>query len=268
MHTRIMQVVIFFGVLSIPAFASAESGLFETPINKTTSTEEVTQEIAKTTTIQPVAKRVGSVIEKADKVTESVNNYQPLVEVNLINNPSIRANTGIVETGISKTPILKVNTSVAKLEVSEPLKVQIDTEVGQAEDSVEPTLDTVNEELMEEPAVESSNTIPESINLFETPVEKQIVLKETTVSMETRHIPLREKYDHDPLIVMPSFQSVPYQHANASSWSAVAVLESIGHEDSNGFFTYFGKGRMYFDQWLNAPPSQPPKESLFTISRI
>lgn len=279
---RIMQVAILFGVLSIPTFASADSEIFETPVNPTSPVESISKEVTGTTNQllnepeQPVIKTVDAVKKISEKVAETVEVEKPLVEVNLTKEPSIKADTGVVEVDVSKNQLVQVDTVVSKVEVAEPLDVEVDTEVVQVEASlVPPPLKTNAKQLVERAEEQESISQPQSINKDEITVKDQVIITppfddKPSDTVNNSPSPLK-KFEFDPLKAFPQIQSGPYQQLNQSSGHvnmAMAVLESINHEYANGFFTYFGRGRMFFDQWLNAPPSQPPQISLFTISRI
>jgi len=276
---RIMQVIILIGILSIPTFASADSGIFETPVNTTSPVEPIAEEVTGTTTQllnepeQPVTKTVDAVKVISEKVAETIEVEKPL---NLTREPSIKANTGVIEVDVSEKPLVKVDTTVAKVEVSEPLDVEVDTEVVKTEVSIVPPPLTSNKKPLVERAEEQEpRAQPQSINKNEISVKDQVILEppiddKPTDTVDKSPIPLKEN-EFDPLIAIPPIQSGPYNQLNSSSGHvnmAMAVLESVNHEYANGFFTYFGRGRTFFDQWLNAPPSQPPQNSLFTISRI
>lgn len=244
---RIMQVAILLGVLSIPSFASADSGVFGTTIPNTTSVlETVPDGVAKTTpiveeelpmeTVQPVATIVDSVNETTQKVTEAVVNDKPLV-----------VKAGVVEAEVLKTQKVIVDTS------SLSLNVERDTELVQTEVSIETPIVNVerNAEQVAGPLVET-------------------IQEDKAIDMETRPRPKKGENEFEQIKVIPTLQSGPYIQANSSPSTAgmvMAVLNSLEVDNANGSFSYFGKGRMYYDQWLNAPPSQPPRNSLFTISR-
>ncbi len=83
--------------------------------------------------------------------------------------------------------------------------------------------------------------------------------------------PIKEPTDFERLKVTPTFQPGPSTQTNApatTSAAAIAVLNGIDVTSLNGYLAYFGKNRLFFNQWLNAPPSQPPQILSSTISRI
>jgi len=276
-HKRIMQVAILFGVLSIPTFASADSEIFETPVNTTSPVESISEEVTGTTnqllneTEQPVNKTVDTVKVISEKVEETLEVEEPVVEVNLKKEPSIKVNTGVIDVDVSKNPSVKVDTAVAKVEVAEPLDVEVDTEVVQIEASiVPPPLATNEKPLVEDGEEQGTISQPQSMNKDEFPTVKDQIILEPPIddkpsdTVYNSSSPLKEN-EFNPLQALPTIQTGPYHQINSSSGHfnmSMAILESLNQENANGFFTYFGQGRMFFDQWLNAPPSQPPRKSL------
>jgi len=276
-HKRIMQVAILFGVLSIPTFASADSGIFETPVNTTSPVGSISEEVTGTTnqllneTEQPVNKTLDTVKVISEKVEETLEVEEPVVEVNLTKEPSIKANTGVIEVDVSNKPLVNVDTAVAKVEVSEPMNVEVNTEVVQIEASiVPPPLKSNEKRLVEDGEEQRTISQPQPMNKNEfTAVKDQVILEpaiddKPSDTVNKSSSPLKEN-EFDPLQALPPIQTGPYHQLNSSSGHvnmSMAILESLNQENANGFFTYFGQGRMFFDQWLNAPPSQPPQKSL------
>lgn len=294
MQKRIWQTVILFGVLSIPSFASAEGGLLKNTLTTTTDiVETTTNQVVETTskvdevlpveTNEPVSALVETVNETTQSVTETVIDEKPLVEVELSDKPTIKVNTPVIESEVSTKPVVKVETPVAEIKVSEPVQVDVPTDV-----KVEPIIETstnVIEKAEVSDRVETKkvtlvepNVKPESVDIFEEAETDDIQLssedtktEEFDLLNEQPVVPFRGMENIEQIKVIPTIPSGPSTQNSPSSTNAgltLGIFNTFEVDQSYKTFSYFGKERLFFDQWLNAPPSQPPQSSLFTISRI
>jgi len=327
-----MQIAVLFGVLTIPTFASANGGLLGSALNQPAEiVETVTDEVANTTSqveevlptietdqiepIHSVTKVVESINKTAEKVTTTVTDEEPVLEVNISEVPSIKVNTSVVEAEVSNTPKVNVNTPVVKVEVADT--VEVDTEVESEPEIVvqtpvvkvessTPSETTTEKEVMEtpiinveitEPRVESGKQGAKPIQSIEkvkpqsspSPiignVQEEMVIEQGSIDivaeveskMETPKqaiaipLPTKEPTNFEQVKVTPTFQSGPSTQTNSGSTTGVATVATLNGMDittQSGTLPYIGKTRLFFDQWLNAPPSQPPQETPFTISSI
>jgi len=337
-YKRMIQLAVLFGVLSIPTFASAEGGLLGSVIKQPSDiVNTVTEEVTDTTTqveevlpietdqgesIKPVTKIVETVNETTQKVTETVTEDQPIVEVNVTKEPSIKVNASVIKAEVSKTPKVKVDTPIAEVNVSDTVKVDVadtvkseaDAEDVQVEVSIpqtskklpvgadkaessEPST-TVNEmpatdipEVIVEEQLEDALPIqvevkvkPESMPqpvIGETIQEAEVTPQSTENSLEVESsndvagnivpisIPMREPTKYEQLKVIPTFQSspsTPTGPSGAVGALTIALLDNQILTEPNETLAFHGMSRTFFDQWLNAPPSQPPQKTPFTIS--
>ena len=318
-----MQIVVLFGVLSIPTFASADGGLLGSVLNQPEEiVETVTEEVANTTSqvedvlpieadqIEPipaVTNVVESVNNSTKKVTATVASEKPILEVNISEAPAIKVNTNVVETEISNTPKVKVDTPIVKVEVADTVEVDteeesepeiaVQTPVVKVE-SPAPLETTTEKEVIETPNVdveiaeppaesvkqgtnpiqENKKVKPQSSRTLEIgEVQDEVVIEKErndfVAAVEPKSIPLpmKEPTNFEQVKVTPTFQSGPSTQQNSGATTGVAtvaMLNGIDMTTQSGALAYLRKTRLFFDQWLNAPPSQPPQHSLFMISGI
>lgn len=302
MQKRIWQTVILFGVLSIPSFASAEGGLLKNTLTTTTDIVEATtnqvvetpskvEEVLPVETNEPVSTLVETVNETTKSVTKTVTDEKPLVEVKLSEKPTIKVNANVIEAEVSTKPVVKVETPVAEINVTEPVQVDVETNIIPTDlkvEEVEPikeTSSTVIEKAVGSDVVETKkstivepNVKPESVNIFEEAEtegiqlsSKDTKLEEFNLQNELPVIPFRGMENMEQIKVIPTIPSGPSTQNSPSSANVgitLGIFNTFEVDQLYKTFSYFGKERLFFDQWLNAPPSQPPQSSLFTISRI
>jgi hypothetical protein len=282
---RVWQFATLLGLLSIPSFASAEDGLIRNTLNETTTTvENATTQVLETSpqvdeilpidTTQSVSGVVDSVNTTTQTVRDAVSDEKSLVEIDLPKEPSIKLSPGKVEVEVLSTPIVKVA-------VTEPVQVDVETEIIQLEQTTSSTEieNTKASELegTDLTMITKSNPKPEAVNGFEE-VEP---VPETTTKIEDVEKPNLQKVipkfpgkDEENLVqlkVVPTIPTGPSTQNSTNSGNAgvtLAVFNTFEIDRLMKSFSYIGKERLFFDQWLNAPPSQPPQFSLFTISRI
>lgn len=305
MQKRIWQTVILFGVLSIPSLASAEGGLLKDTLTNTvevleTSTNQVVEsttqvdEILPVETKEPVSALVETVTETTQSVSKTVTDEIPLVEVEKSDKPAIKVDTPLVEAEISTKPEVKVETPVAEIKVTEPVQVDVETKIiptDVKDEEVEPIKEvssTVFEKAVgsdvveiEKPTMVEPNVKPESLDVFEEEQTDDIqFIQLSSENTKTEEFdfqkeqpvgPFRGMGNMEQIKIIPTIPSGPSTQNSPSSTNfglTLGIFNAIGVDLSYTTFSYFGKERLFFDQWLNAPPSQPPQSSLFTISRI
>lgn len=327
-----MQIAVLFGVLTIPTFASADGGLLGSALNQPAEiVETVTEEVANTTSqveevlpmietekiepIQSVKKVVESINKTTQKVTTTVADEEPILEVNISEAPSIKVNTSVLEAEVSKTPKVNVDTPIVKVEVADTVEVDteeesepeiaVQTPVVKVE-SPAPSETTTGKEVIETPIVDVEIVEPpvESIKQGTNPIQENEKVKpqslpspiigdvqeemgieqgsiDIVAEVESKKetpkqaiaipLPMNEPTIFEQVKVTPTFQSGPSTQTNSGSTTGVATVATFNGMDittQSGTLTYIGKTRLFFDQWLNAPPSQPPQDTPFTISSI
>ena len=258
--------------------------------------------------IQPVTKIVESVKKTTQKVTATVADEEPILEVNISETPSIKVNTGVVEAEVLNTPKVKgevvVPEEVETVVESEP-GISVQTPVLKA-DSPKPTETATKKEVIETPTVKVEITeapvskAKQVTNPIQTndkvkpqslpspiigDVQEEMVIEQGSMDiiaevepkMEKPNVaiaiplPMKEPTNFEQVKVTPTFQSGPSTQPNTGATNGVAsiaVLNRIDMTTQSGTLAYFGKTRLFFNQWLNAPPSQPPQHTPFTISSI
>ena len=296
MQKRIWQTVILFGVLSIPSFASAEGGLLKNTLTNTTDVVETTaNQVVETTsqvdemlpveTNEPVSALVETVNETTQSVTKAVTDEKSLVEVELSEKPTIKVNTNVIEAEVSTKPVVKVETPIAEIDVSESVQVDVETKVIPKDVKVKETSTTVIEkavvsdvEVTKKSTIVEPNVKPESVDIFEEAETEGIQLSsedtktdEFDFQNEQPVAPFSGMENIEHIKVIPTIPSGPSTQTSPSSTNVgitLGILNTIEIDQSYKILSYLGKERLFFDQWLNAPPSQPPQSALFTISRI
>jgi hypothetical protein len=258
--------------------------------------------------IQSVIKSVESVNKTTQKVTATMLSEEPILEVNISEAPSIKVNTGVVEAEVSKAPKVKVEVAdpvkVETVVESEP-KILVQTPVLKvdnpkpAETATEKEVietPTVKVEIAEPPVVKAKQvTNPIQANDKVKPqsspspiigdVQEEMVIEQGSIDIVaevepktekpnkaiTIPLPMKEPTNFEQVKVTPTFQSGPSTQTNSGATTGVAtvaMLNGIEMTTQSGTLAYLRKTRLFFDQWLNAPPSQPPQHSLFMISSI
>ncbi|MCR8849480.1 hypothetical protein NQ095_13740, partial [Rossellomorea sp. SC111] len=258
------------------------------------TTKAVTKTVENTTesvtgTVDSTTKTVTkTVVETTKPVTESLTDDKPLLEVDLSDDPAVKVNTGVVDVEVSKDPQVKVDTGVVDADVSNEPAVKVDVE---AEEPDEPLIDTEDkdsvvkrerEDARKEPVKkevpvetdQSSIQISKAKNHIETILTKPVVVeKERAVKMEApknqndQPSPPRKKME--PVLTTTTMNSTSQSSSTSGTSGQVTGSSSlwvfseqyataINFQKAN----MYEKNNLYYDQWLNAPPSQPPQDSL------
>lgn len=113
-----------------------------------------------------------------------------------------------------------------------------------------------------------SSKIEAQTKLTDSALKGDIEMKEEKQSESLSKIPTNE---YDQLKVVPTFQSGPSTPTKTAGSGGSLPLAAMNEmemaiENRGGIFPTMT--RLLYDQWLNAPPSQPPRQSLFSISSI
>ncbi|MCA1060019.1 hypothetical protein LCL96_13865 [Rossellomorea aquimaris] len=261
------------------------------PVTETVNntTKAVTKTVEQTTksvtgTVDSTTKTVTNTVEKTTKpVTDALSDDEPLLEVDLSDDPEVKVNTGVVDVEVSKDPQVKVDTGVVDGDVSkEPaVKVGAETEVPEGPlndtEDVEMEREEVQEEPIREVTVEPdkiSNKISKAKRLSKTILTKPVKVeeKEAVKMAEPKNLnehPFPPRKKMEPVLMTTSMNS-PSQSSSTGGMSSQVTGSTSLWVVSEQYATavYFQKANMYekknlyYDQWLNAPPSQPPQDSL------
>lgn len=257
-----------------------------------------------TETTQKVTKAVESeepIVEVKVSTSPSVKVNAGVVEAEVSKTPKVKVDTSIAKVEVADT--VKVDTEVVQAEVEREPQISVKTPVVDVESSV-PTQSTTDKEIRVTPVPETEVTelpvekmkqeVPPVIKskneIVKPDISKQLIideeqgdvlnetsLNERSLNVETDKpknalpLPMKVPINYEQVQATPTFQSGPSTLSNSSltmGSMTFAVLDGYDVSNPNGTMAYFGKTRLFFDQWLNAPPSQPPQHSLFKISRI
>lgn len=230
--------------------------------------------------------------------TPSIKVNKSVVETEVSNTPKLNVDTPIVKVEVADT--VEVDTEVQ----SEP-KSAVQAPVVKVE-SPAPSETTIKKEVMDTPIVNVEITEPpvesakqgakpiqpnEKVKPQSSPspiigdVQDEMVIErglidivaEVEPKMETPKqaiaipLPMKEPTNFEQVKVTPTFQSGPSTQTNTGSTTGIATVATLNGMDittQSGTLPFIGKTRLFFDQWLNAPPSQPPQDTPFTISSI
>ncbi|MGE6487061.1 hypothetical protein [Paenisporosarcina sp. NPDC076898] len=255
-----------------------------------------------TETTQKVTKAVESekpIVEVKVSTSPSVKVNTGVVEAEVSKTPKVKVDTSIAKVEVADT--VAVDTEVVQAEVKRDQQISVQTPVVDVDSSV-PTQSTTDKEILVNPVPETEVTelpveklkqevppvmtneivkpdiskqriIDEEQNdaLNETSRNERLLNVEIDKPKNALSIPMKMPTNYEQVQATPTFQSGPSTLSNSSLSSGsmtFALLDGYDVSNQNEPLAYFGKTRLFFDQWLNAPPSQPPQHSLFKISRI
>ncbi|WP_137790320.1 hypothetical protein [Bacillus sp. E(2018)] len=265
----------------------------------TRAVDSVDQTVNKVTeTIKPVDEAVETVTDTVDTVkeivpTETLKQSKPIVDVNLSEKPSIKVD--VVDQEVNVT--VPVKTEKPQVEVELPVVSEIVTkprveEVVKARPEPAPISKPATEPVVEnKPAISEKVSETKDVSLQ----KPEVVMKKEMINMETENpvstgtsgevlkksrdqkrseLPIRQKTSPDyPVTQMLTPSSQGGQTTSNSSngpmnssttITFLAILDG-GHSEAQHEtgVRLDGGVRHYYDQWLNAPPGQPPQSFFF-----
>ncbi|ANC76181.1 hypothetical protein ABE65_004890 [Fictibacillus phosphorivorans] len=266
----------------------------------TRAVDRVDQTVNKVTeTVKPVNEAVKTVTNTVDTVkeivpTETLKQSKPIVDVELSEKPSIKVD--VVDQEVNVT--VPVTTEKPQVEVKIPVVSEIVTTKPEVEEVVEakPEPAPISKPVTE-PVVKNKPIISDKVNeTNDVNLQKsEAVMKKEMINMEIENpvntgtsgdvlkksrdqkeseLPIRHKTSPDyPITQMltPSSQGgqTPTNSSNgpmtsSSTITFLAILDG-GQSDTQleTGVRLDGGVRHYYDQWLNAPPGQPPQSFFF-----
>jgi hypothetical protein len=221
-----------------------------------------------------------------------------VVETEVSNTPKVKVDTPIVKVEVADTvevntevesePEISVQTPVVKVESPAPSETTTEKEVIETPnvdvEIAEPPVERVKQgtnpiQVNEKVKPQSSRTLEIGEVQDEVVIGKERIDFVAAVEPKTDEpnnassipLPMNEPTNFEQVKVTPTFQSGPSTQQNSGATTGVATVAMLNRIDittQSGTLSYLGKTRLFFNQWLNAPPSQPPQHSLFMISRI
>ncbi|MQR97252.1 hypothetical protein [Fictibacillus phosphorivorans] len=266
----------------------------------TRAVDRVDQTVNKVTeTIKPVDEAVETVTDTVDTVkeivpTETLKQSKPIVDVELSEKPSIKVD--VVDQEVNVT--VPVKTEKPQVEVELPVVSEIVTTKPEVEEVVEVKPDPAPiPKPVTEPVVKNKPIISEKVSeTKDVSLQKpEVVLKKEMINMEIENpvntgtsgdvlkksrdqkeseLPIRQKTSPDyPVTQMLTPSSQGGQTTSNSSngpmnssttITFLAILDG-GHSEAQHEtgVRLDGGVRHYYDQWLNAPPGQPPQSFFF-----
>jgi hypothetical protein len=266
----------------------------------TRAVDRVDQTVNKVTeTIKPVDETVEAVTDTVDTVkeivpTETLKQSKPIVDVDLSEKPSIKVDVVDQEVNVTVPVTLEKPQVEVKLPVVSEIvttKPEVD-EVVEAKPEPAPTTTPVTEPVVENKPIISEKVSKTNVVSLQKP---EVVMKKEMITMDTENpvntgtsgevlkksrdqkgseMPIRQKTSPNyPVtqLLTPSSQGgqTPSNSSNGSmtSSSAITFLAILdgGHSGTQleAGVRLDGGVRHYYDQWLNAPPGQPPQSFFF-----
>lgn len=262
-------------------------------VNKVTETVKPVNEAVKT-----VSDTVDTVKEAVP--TEKLQSSKPIVDVNLSEKPSIKVDVLDQEVNVTvpvtpKKPQVEVKLPVVSEIVTTKPEVE---EVVEAKPEPAPTTTPVTGPApISKPVTEPIGIISEKVSETNDVIlqKSEVVMKKEMINMEIENpvntgtsgevlkkrrdqkeseLPIRQKTSPDyPVTQMltPSSQGgqTPSNSSNnpmtsSSTITFLAILDGGQNDTQLETGSRLGEGvRHYYDQWLNAPPGQPPQSFFF-----
>lgn len=105
-------------------------------------------------------------------------------------------------------------------------------------------------------------SVPFTVNSYNTAASTEVSAEKDF----TGYLPLKPTDDYTHMKVSPVFHSgpsTPAKTVGAGGGIPLATYNGFEVSTSKEISNYSAKIRLFFDQWMNAPPSQPPQHSLF-----
>lgn len=271
------------------------------PVTKIVETvDETTQKVTETVNDNQPIVEVNVSKEPSIKVNAGI------IETEVSETPKVKADTPILEVNVSdkvkvdaaETVVVEADAEDVQVEDTTP-KTSEELPVGAVETEPSttgnepPATDTPEVPVVEIPEMEKQDTLPiqvidkvkpESLAqpvIGATSQEAEVTPQSTENSFEVESsndvtgnigpisIPMKEPTKYEQLKVIPTFQSgpsTPTGPSGAVGALTIALLDNQILSEPNETLAFHGMSRTFFDQWLNAPPSQPPQKTPFTIS--
>jgi hypothetical protein len=279
-----MQAFLFLGIMSISTFASAEGLLTSTVTNTTELVDSVAEETveqdeeAETTSIttDETEDDTGNIV---DKLVSSTAETVAEVEDNVLPKSSIKVKTDVIQVDVSKNIDVKVEAGSIDVELSDD-GVNTDTSKLEAEGSsvkvntfsIQGQKEDVTEEFIKveatEPAIDENSTSDVKVAEVKPSLEESTVENNTkTAQADTTPVSRPPLSSRGELIAVVVSQNVPTSSTNTSNGFSVnslpwGLVYSLQQATVSINPVQHGQNKTYYDQWLNAPPSPPPKASL------
>jgi len=250
----------------------------ETVNNTTKSVTNTVEETTKTVTntVESTTNMVTNTVEETtEPVTDSLSDEKPLLEVDLSDEPEVKVNTGVIDTEVSKDPQVKVDTGIVETEVNDEPSVDI-----QVDENVEVEKEDVQKETFKQDVPDeasSKGTDENSIRISKAKQLKDSILtkpakveaKEAFKVEEPKNRkerPFTPAKKMEPVLTTTTMNSTSQPSSTSGMNGQTTGSSSLWYvPDQQAVAVNFQKANLYekknlyYDQWLNAPPSQPPQ---------
>ncbi|WP_201714903.1 hypothetical protein [Rossellomorea arthrocnemi] len=252
----------------------------------TDTVEETTKSV--TGTVDSTTKTVTDTVEETTKsVSDSLADDKPLLDVDLSDHPEVKINTGNVDIEVSKEPEVKVETGGLEADVSNEPSAKVEdepsvarpkendeVEVERGDAPKEPVKQEVPVEGSAEEAEKSSLRLSEAKQVKESlrtnPAEVEQKEPAKVEESEKQHeLPFTPVKKMEPVLTTTTLNSTSQSSSTSGVSGQVSGSTSLWYVSDQQAVTVnfqtanmYEKNNRYYDQWLNAPPSQPPQQSL------
>ncbi|NQD67183.1 hypothetical protein HP456_14805 [Bacillus haikouensis] len=246
------------------------------------TTESVTKTVRNTTksvttTVETTTENVTETVEDTTKpVTDPLTDDEPLLEVNVSEKPDVKVDTEVIETEVSEDSTVKLETGTTETDAGKSPSVNAEEEADAipSADVNEKTGETVSDKSAG-PSADAENSMNKARKL-----EKSITAKESesappvTKKVKTDEtkdrLPLIPDKKMEPIVTNTTMQPGAGQSTGTSGMNGSTTISNshwiVWDNDANRVrflrSDFNGNQNLYYDQWLNAPPSQPPQTSL------
>jgi hypothetical protein len=244
----------------------------ETTKSVTNTVEHTTKTV--TGTVEDTAETMTETVDDTTKpVTVSLSEDEPLVEVD-VEDPEVDVDTGIIEEGVSDGPSVNVETG----DPDEIQDLPSTTEIPESQESKTDAPYKENEETSElstETRMTKAKQIEESITAATTETDSPEKKQVNTQAVDGQAEESKNDFPPIPYKQMePVLTNSTINTANGYSTStngmgqtaAAGSLQVVREQEADNVSLeragFNGSENLYYDQWVNAPPSQPPQTSL------
>lgn len=250
----------------------------DTTISVTNTVEKTTKTV--TGTVEYTTETVtGTVDDTVKPVTDSLTDDKPLVEID-VDEPKVKVDAGIIDTEVSEKPSIQVDPGG-----SDETKGQKEVEgpVEQTRNMEEPK---ASKQGIEETTEKSTETRMSKARQIEGAITVKNTGADSSEGRQATAQPEDEKTEGpanpgpetpfkkmEPILNNPTSNSSNGYSTGASGTgqsAAAGSLQIVREQEADHLrlerAAFNGKDHLYYDQWLNAPPSQPPQISLLLQS--
>ncbi len=231
---------------------------------------------------QPSVKVDTGVIDANVSEKPSVKIDTGSVKVDVSDQPSVKVDTDVIDANVSEKPSVKINSGAVKVDVSEKHSVKINPDRRDKSSKIQEKESTGQD--VSKPIVKTEEPLPVEKSVAKDIVVAQVITQpdkmdnsvEQTDSVESKMIlnnvetPVKSKpnfsKDHFSAVTVsqntPSSSSTNSFNGFSSGLAVGGIIPAYQQEFVFTNAVQYDRNQNYYDQWLNAPPAQPPQKAL------